>query len=61
MKAVFLTVTEGQLDCAERNSCKQQESWEADLPAMWSHPDLLESATECQDGHIKNGDRQVGP
>jgi hypothetical protein len=50
-------VTEGHLDCAKRNSCKQQESGEADLPAMWSLPDLLKSATECQDRNIKTSDR----
>jgi len=37
MKAV--TVTEGQIDFAGRNSCKQLESGEADLPAMWSRPE----------------------
>jgi hypothetical protein len=39
--AVILTVTEDQLACAERDLCKQQEGGEADLPVMWSYPDLL--------------------
>jgi hypothetical protein len=34
---------------------------EAGLPATWSHPDLLKLATECQDRHIRNSARQVGP
>jgi hypothetical protein len=38
--AVILTVTD-QLACAERDLCTKQEGGEADLPVMWSYPDLL--------------------